>query len=88
MVGPKADAERIPGIDIALGEDDTWSIGGHEVKTLDTPGHTKGQCHDFAKMKMSLAWWSTCGSILIGLSPCAHEVRIGDQKRIFVNMRC
>jgi hypothetical protein len=26
-VGPKADRDRIPGIDVALGEGDTWDFG-------------------------------------------------------------
>lgn len=42
VVGPKADKDRIPFIDVALGEGDTWQFGGHEVQIFDTPGHTRG----------------------------------------------
>ncbi|WP_439816604.1 hydroxyacylglutathione hydrolase [Zavarzinia sp. CC-PAN008] len=42
VVGPAADAERIPGIDIAVGEDAPWTFGGHQVRIFDIPGHTKG----------------------------------------------
>ena len=43
IVGPKADAARIPGIDIALADGDTWEgFGGLEMRVFDTPGHTRG----------------------------------------------
>lgn len=42
IVGPKADKDRIPGIDIALGDGDTWHFGNLEMRVFDTPGHTRG----------------------------------------------
>jgi len=42
IVGPKADAERIPGIDVPLGDGDTWQFGDLEMRVMDTPGHTRG----------------------------------------------
>jgi hydroxyacylglutathione hydrolase len=42
VVGPAADKGRIPGIDVALAEGDTWHFGGHEMHVFDTPGHTRG----------------------------------------------
>lgn len=42
IVGPAADKQRIPGIDVALAEGDTWQFGGHEMHVFDTPGHTRG----------------------------------------------
>jgi hydroxyacylglutathione hydrolase len=42
IVGPKADAERIPGIDVALADGDSYALGGSEAKVFDVPGHTKG----------------------------------------------
>ncbi len=42
IVGPRADAERIPGIDIALGEGDSFELGSRRATVLDTPGHTRG----------------------------------------------
>ncbi|MCH9669931.1 MAG: hydroxyacylglutathione hydrolase [Gammaproteobacteria bacterium] len=48
IVGPRADAERIPGIDTALGDGDELSFGGRKVRVFDTPGHTKGHiCYHF-----------------------------------------
>lgn len=42
IVGPKADEERIPGIDVALADGETWAFGGLEMHVFDTPGHTRG----------------------------------------------
>ena len=44
VVGPRADRDRIPGIDLAVGQGDTLQLGGAEVRVLDTPGHTRGHC--------------------------------------------
>ena len=41
-MGPKADKERIPLIDIALAEGESFHLGSMEFKVFDTPGHTKG----------------------------------------------
>ena len=42
IVGPRAEAARIPGIDTQVGQGDTFKFGTHEVRVLDTPGHTAG----------------------------------------------
>lgn len=42
IVGPRADAQRIPGIDIEVGEDDHFFFGEHRMEVHDTPGHTRG----------------------------------------------
>jgi hydroxyacylglutathione hydrolase len=42
VVGPRADAQRIPGIDVEVGEGDTVALGAHEATVHDTPGHTRG----------------------------------------------
>ena len=42
IVGPRADAARIPGIDVAVGDGDAFELGLHRVEVLDTPGHTRG----------------------------------------------
>jgi hydroxyacylglutathione hydrolase len=42
IIGPRNEARKIPGIDRQVGEGDTFMFGGHEVKVLDTPGHTAG----------------------------------------------
>lgn len=42
IIGPRAEAARIPGIDVEIGEGDTLTLGSHDVHVLDTPGHTAG----------------------------------------------
>lgn len=42
IVGPRNEAARIPGIDIAVGEGDTYQFGAFAARVLDTPGHTAG----------------------------------------------
>ena len=42
VIGPKAEAARIKGLDKTVGEGDTFTFAGAEVRVLDTPGHTAG----------------------------------------------
>jgi len=42
IIGPRADAERIPGIDVKVGEGDRFEFGLQSVEVNDVPGHTRG----------------------------------------------
>jgi hydroxyacylglutathione hydrolase len=42
IVGPKADRDRIPGIDVEVGDGDSYKLGDAEAKVFDVPGHTRG----------------------------------------------
>lgn len=42
IVGPRADRDRIPGIDIEVGEGDTYALGNAVAQVYDVPGHTRG----------------------------------------------
>lgn len=42
MAGPKADAARIPGLDVPLAEGDRLAFGSREALIIETPGHTRG----------------------------------------------
>jgi hydroxyacylglutathione hydrolase len=42
IVGPRADAARIPGIDVEVGDGDAFELGSHRIEVFDTPGHTRG----------------------------------------------
>jgi hydroxyacylglutathione hydrolase len=42
VVGPLADRERIPGIDVALAEDESFALGSAKARVIDIPGHTRG----------------------------------------------
>ncbi|CDY17927.1 BnaC04g02920D [Brassica napus] len=41
VIGSAVDKDRIPGIDILLKDSDKWMFAGHEVRVIDTPGHTQ-----------------------------------------------
>eukprot|EP00239_Pterosperma_sp_CCMP1384_P000354 CAMPEP_0197851166 /NCGR_PEP_ID=MMETSP1438-20131217/17429_1 /TAXON_ID=1461541 /ORGANISM="Pterosperma sp., Strain CCMP1384" /LENGTH=305 /DNA_ID=CAMNT_0043464669 /DNA_START=133 /DNA_END=1047 /DNA_ORIENTATION=- len=63
IVGPDADKERIPGIDIALKDSEVWQFGGQEVRVMDTPGHTKGHVSFY----MPQPGWVFTGDTLFAL---------------------
>ena len=42
IVGPKAEADKIPGIDATVAGGDTLALGHEEVRVIETPGHTAG----------------------------------------------
>ncbi|MEE9347723.1 MAG: hydroxyacylglutathione hydrolase [Robiginitomaculum sp.] len=42
IIGPRAEASKIPHIDIAVGEGDTAALGHHKAAVFDTPAHTLG----------------------------------------------
>ena len=49
IVGAASDADRLPGLDIALKDGDTLAIGGNSARIIATPGHTSGHlCYWFA----------------------------------------
>ena len=42
ITGPKGEADKIPGIDEAVGEGDVFSFGAFDFEVIETPGHTAG----------------------------------------------
>ncbi len=42
IIGPKAEAARIPGLDEPVGDGDRVRLGASEARIYDTPGHTAG----------------------------------------------
>ncbi|MGI9483914.1 MAG: hydroxyacylglutathione hydrolase [Hyphomicrobiales bacterium] len=42
IVGPRDEAVKIPGLDVAVGDGDTYDFGGHVANIIGTPGHTLG----------------------------------------------
>ncbi|MFT7594129.1 MAG: hydroxyacylglutathione hydrolase [Paracoccaceae bacterium] len=42
VVGAKADAKRLPPLDIAVAEGDVFQVGGQNVQVIDVSGHTLG----------------------------------------------
>jgi hydroxyacylglutathione hydrolase len=42
VVGPRADRDRIPLIDVEVGDGDEYRFGSHVARVFDVPGHTRG----------------------------------------------
>ncbi len=42
IVGPRGEAAKIPGIDVEVGDGDTYEFGGETIQIYETPGHTLG----------------------------------------------
>jgi len=42
VTAPRGEAQRIPGVDVQVGEGDTVSVGSLSAKVIETPGHTAG----------------------------------------------
>lgn len=63
IVGPRADRDRIPGIQIEVGDGDTYAFGNTKAQVFDVPGHTRGH----------IAYWFAaddalfCGDTLFAL---------------------
>jgi len=57
IVGPRADAARIPGIDVEVGDGDTFLLGNQAATVFDTPGHTSGHI---------VYYFSKCGVAFVG----------------------
>lgn len=63
VIGPEADAERIPGLDIAVGDNEGINLGNETARVFDVPGHTKGHiAYWFADSKALF-----CGDTLFAL---------------------
>ena len=71
VVGFVGDKHRIPGIDIALTNNEKWLFGNSSVKILHIPGHTLGHvCFFFEKEKIAFTGDTLfslgCGKIFEG----------------------
>jgi hydroxyacylglutathione hydrolase len=42
VVGPRADRDRIPGIDVAVADGERYALGSETAEVFDVPGHTRG----------------------------------------------
>ena len=63
IVGARADAARLPRLDIAVAEGDTVALGDATARVLETPGHTRGHIsYVFADPSVLL-----CGDTLFSL---------------------
>jgi len=63
IVGPRADHGRIPGIDIDVGEGDSYAFGKQVAQVYDVPGHTRGHIAYWFRDSRALF----CGDTLFAL---------------------
>ena len=63
VVGPRADRDRIPGIDVEVGDGDRYDFHGAVATVFDTPGHTKGHIAYWFEESKALF----CGDTLFAL---------------------
>jgi hydroxyacylglutathione hydrolase len=63
IVGPRADEARIPGIDVAVGENERYRFGNEEAEIFDIPGHTRGHIAFYFPESKALF----CGDTLFSL---------------------
>jgi len=83
VVGFVGDKHRIPGIDIALKDNEKWIFGNSQVEILHIPGHTLGHiCFFFEKEKIAFTGDTLfslgCGRIFEG----THEQMFQSLKKI------
>jgi len=74
IVGPRADRERIPGIDVALGDGDVFEFGATRARVFDVPGHTRGHIAYHFAAEHALFCGDTlfalgCGRMFEGTAP-------------------
>ncbi|MGE0384032.1 MAG: hydroxyacylglutathione hydrolase [Gammaproteobacteria bacterium] len=63
IVGPRADRDRIPGIDVHVGEGDRYPFGHTSAAVFDVPGHTRGHIAYWFEAEQALF----CGDTLFAL---------------------
>lgn len=74
VVGPRADAGRIEGLDLLVDQGDTFAFGDQEVRVIATPGHTSGHVSYFFPDGAALFCGDTlfalgCGRLFEGDAP-------------------
>jgi len=63
ITGPRADHDRIAGIDLDVGDGDRYFLGDSEAMVFDTPGHTRGHIAFWFPESIALF----CGDTLFAL---------------------
>ncbi len=74
IVGPRADKDRIPGIDVEVGEGEDYAFGKETARVFDVPGHTRGHIAYWFKASRALFCGDTifslgCGRMFEGTPP-------------------
>jgi len=80
IIGFEGDKHRIPGIDIAVKNNEKWNFGNSTIKALHIPGHTLGHiCFFFEKEKIAFT-----GDTLFSLG--CGRIFEGDHKQMFSSL--
>ena len=71
VIGPKAEASKIPGLDSVVGGGERFAWAGRDVEVLDCPGHTKGHIAFHIPQEFSVFAGDTlfsvgCGRVIEG----------------------
>lgn len=71
VIGPRKEADKIPGIDIAVAGGESFTLAGREVKVFDCPGHTAGHIayhipEDFSLFAGDTLFAMGCGRVFEG----------------------
>ena len=74
VIGPRAEADKIPGIDTSVGEGDVVEFGSHRATVIDVPGHTLGHIaycfeEDDAAFVGDALFALGCGRVFEGTPP-------------------
>lgn len=78
IVGPKAEAAKIPGIDQTVAEGDVLKFAGEPVHVIATPGHTAGHVsYHFPRSKLAFTGDTLfalgCGRLFEAKAPVMYE---------------
>lgn len=78
IVGPAAEAAKIPGIDRTVADGDSFAFGGETVRVIATPGHTAGHVtYHFPATGVAFAGDTLfalgCGRLFEAKPPVMHE---------------
>jgi hydroxyacylglutathione hydrolase len=78
VTAPRAEAARIPEVDVQVGEGDKVAVGGLTARVLETPGHTAGHItYVFDADKLMFAGDTLfsigCGRVIEGSMPMMWE---------------
>ncbi len=63
VIGPRADSARIPGLDVEVGDGDSYTVGAETARVFDVPGHTSGHIAFWFEESRALF----CGDTLFAL---------------------
>lgn len=93
VIGARKDAARLPPLDLSVVEGDIIQLGAHDVRVLETPGHTLGHlAYYFVQQKVAVVgdtlFGLGCGRVFEGTMPMMYEslmklASLPDETRVY-----